>query len=89
MQWSYGLQDLSQEEINRALDKCRTEVRFPPTLPEFFQLARSGIVKERTNHEAYIEFKPTKKIECDPEIAKLHLEKMKQVLRYGTLKEFV
>ena len=42
--WRTDLAKVSGDQIRRALEHCRTQCKFPPTLPEFVSLCRAFVV---------------------------------------------
>lgn len=73
-EWQHGLLGYADNILELAIELCRKNKEFPPTLPQFIDLCKN--CSKRNAFFKRDEF-PKKN---DPEIAKAQLLKMKQIL---------
>jgi hypothetical protein len=83
--WAEELANISGDTIKEALSVCKQSCKFPPCLPEFYQICvavrkpMSQLIYQLPHHKQY-----------SPEIAKENLEKMKEILsnsKFGEINE--
>jgi len=77
-EWGEALYELTGEQINRGLAKCRAEFKWPPSIAEFLQAAK---VEDNPEHQgaAYRAFKPLSKPESTPEVKKAAMKEIKGI----------
>lgn len=73
-EWVNALRDVEDKYFQEAVAYCQSKKEFPPTLPYFVELCRNA--EKRT---VFMKM-PNYKKSC-PEIAALHLEKMRAMLK--------
>ncbi|WP_078061568.1 hypothetical protein [Legionella saoudiensis] len=73
-EWVNALKQVEDKYLQEALAHCGNKKEFPPTLPQFLELCRDA--KKRTVFHENPNYKKGR-----PEVAALHLEKMRAMLR--------
>ena len=73
-EWANALNHVEDNFLQEALTHCRNKKEFPPTLPQFIELCRGA--KKRTAFREKANYKKSR-----PEVAALHLEKIKAMLK--------
>ena len=75
--WAEELGSLNGETIKAGIEVCKDTCKFPPSLPEFYQLCKSM----RKPPEQRFNLPHHKKY--SPEVAKENLEKIKDLLKHS------
>ena len=80
VEWSEGLAGMSGEQIKKALEKCRAEFKWPPSIAEFRLAGMGGNNLSEQNTAAYREFKRLPIPEADPEVKRAAMSLIKDMI---------
>jgi len=79
--WAEELGGMSGDRIKKALSDCNEVCKYPPNLPEFYQLCRAVMIYSKPI-EQQIEHKQSY---CTPEIARSRLQELKEMLKNSNM----
>jgi hypothetical protein len=79
-EWSEGLAGMTGEEIKKALDKCRKEFVWAPSIAEFRSAGLGGSNLPEQNTAAYRAFKRLPRPESDPVVKQAAMRKIREIM---------
>lgn len=75
-EWRIAISKFTEQDVERAFQKCIKEDHAPPSLPKFISYCREG-----QSQHGWNQFLRLPKVTCDPDVARTALEAMKNIFK--------